>query len=205
MQSNTPIQSHASILVVHDHPVMLSVFCAVLAAEFACVATATRRELAERVLQLNPDLVILGDEALSSSLDAALRIREQSPATRVLFFAGDGNAFGVKSALSAGANGYILRSAAAEELVSAVDEVLRGQIDASPGILKEEFPATAPLSSREQENLRWIAEGKSSKEIAFLLNISVKTVRFHRDNIARKTGCKTTAGLTRHAVAQGLV
>ena len=205
MLSNTPIQSHASILVVHDHPVMLSGICAVLAAEFACVATATRSELAEHVLQLNPDLVILGDEALSSSLDAASRIREQSPATKVLFFAGDGNAFGVKSALSAGAKGYILRSAAAEELVSAVDKVLRGHTYVSPGILKEEFPGTAPLSSREQENLRWIAEGKSSKEIAFLLNISVKTVRFHRDNIARKTGCKTTAGLTRHAVAQGLV
>ncbi len=116
--------------------------------------------------------------------------------------------------LEAGGTGYVLKSAAREELLEAVDSVLNGRIYVTPSLSTEHLErfqdpanaaATLRLSSRERQALQLIAEGKAAKEIAFLLSISTKTVAFHRENIKRKLGLRTTAELTKHAIEQGLV
>ena len=103
---------------------------------------------------------------------------------------------------------------AREELLDAIRSVLSGRIYVTPalsGESLERFPdpsqaaAALRLSTREREILQLIAEGKATKEIAHVLGISPKTVAFHRDNIKRKLGLRTTAELTKHAIEQGLV
>jgi DNA-binding NarL/FixJ family response regulator len=120
----------------------------------------------------------------------------------------------LEAALSAGATGYVLKSAASEELLLAIESVLNGRIYVTPSISSEHLErfkdparaaATLRLSMREREVLQLIAEGRATKEIASLLAISAKTVEFHRENIKRKLGVHTTADLTRHAIEQGLV
>jgi len=120
----------------------------------------------------------------------------------------------LEAALNAGATGYVLKSAAREELLGAIQTVLNGRIYVTPslsGDALERFPdpseaaAAVRLSAREREILQLVAEGRAAKEIAHILNISISTVAFHRDNIKRKLGLRTTAELTKHAIEQGLV
>jgi DNA-binding NarL/FixJ family response regulator len=190
--------------------------CAVLAPHFHCMATAQNEgHLVEQASHWRPRLVILDiDTALPNGLDDVICIRRHVPAPEVLFFTSRVDSFSLKAAFDAGANGYLLKSAPGEELLHAVRRVLGGHIYVTASLVsgfQVQFgdaahrPKPTPLSPREQQSLHWIAEGKAAKEIATILNISVKTVRFHRDNIARKLGCKTTAELTRYAITQGLV
>jgi DNA-binding NarL/FixJ family response regulator len=118
------------------------------------------------------------------------------------------------SALQAGASGYVLKSAASEELLEAIDSALNGRTYVSSRLSKESLAhfrdssravTALHLSPREREVLQLIAEGRTEKEIAFLLKISIKTVGFHRENIKRKLGLRTTAELTRYAIEQGLI
>jgi DNA-binding NarL/FixJ family response regulator len=120
----------------------------------------------------------------------------------------------LEAALTTGATGYVLKSAAREELLDAIKSVMAGHIYVTPSLSSEHLErfndpsraaATLRLSAREREILQLIAEGKANKEIAFLLSISVKTVAFHRENIKRKLGVRTTAELTKHAIEQGLI
>jgi DNA-binding NarL/FixJ family response regulator len=107
-----------------------------------------------------------------------------------------------------------LKSAAREELLEAIGSVLAGNIYVSPRLSSEHLErfhdphvaaATLRLSAREREILQLIAEGHAAKDIAYVLDISVKTVAFHRENIKRKLGLRTTAELTKHAIEQGLI
>jgi two-component system nitrate/nitrite response regulator NarL len=115
----------------------------------------------------------------------------------------------IQAAFEAGASGYVLKSAARQELLGAVQKVRDGHPIVSTGLLEAwehlgnpgTIAKSLKLSSREREVLQLIAEGRSSKEIAGILNISVKTVSYHRENIKRKSGLKTIAGLTRNALA----
>jgi DNA-binding NarL/FixJ family response regulator len=118
----------------------------------------------------------------------------------------------VMAMLAAGAQGYVLKNAAAEQLLEALTVVMRGEIYLSPGI---EGPAPSkgpsstgdiekPLSPREREVLQLLAQGKSSKEIAFVLGIAVPTVESHRRQITEKLGLRTIAELTKYAIREGL-
>ena len=120
----------------------------------------------------------------------------------------------LEAALNAGATGYVLKSAAREELLDAIRNVMEGRIYVTPSLSSEHLErfadpklaaATLRLSAREREILQLVAEGKAAKEMAHLLDISVKTVAFHRENLKRKLGLRTTAELTKHAIEQGLV
>jgi DNA-binding NarL/FixJ family response regulator len=120
----------------------------------------------------------------------------------------------LEAALNAGGIGYVLKSAAREELLDAIQSVLRGDIYVSPSLSSEHLErfsdpsraaATLRLSAREREILQLIAEGRAAKEIAHVLTISTKTVAFHRENLKRKLGLRTTAELTKQAIEQGLI
>jgi DNA-binding NarL/FixJ family response regulator len=108
----------------------------------------------------------------------------------------------------------VLKSAAREELLHAVQIVLSGRIYVTPGLSSDQLECfsdpllaagTLRLSAREREILQLVAEGRSAKEMAHVLDISIKTVAFHRDNIKRKLGLRTTAELTKHAIELGLI
>ena len=143
-----------------------------------------------------------------------MQIKKSLPGVKLVFITMHSDPAYLEAALNAGAVGYVLKSAMREELLDAVKRAMDGQIYVSSALGNETLErfsdpkraaAALRLSSRERETLQLIAEGKATKEIAYILDISVKTVAFHRDNIKRKLGLKTTAEMTRHAVEQGLV
>ena len=202
--------------MAETHPFMLEGMLAFLEPRFEIVATVTNgRTLVEQALLLNPDLIILNDMMpLRNGVNAAIQIKENLPAAKLLFFTIHANPAYLEAALSAGATGYVLKSAHGEELLVAIGRVLEGCIYVSPSLSNERMErlndprlvaAILRLTLRERESLGLIAQGKASKEIAYLLNISTKTVAFHRENIRRKLGLHSTAELTRHAVEQGLI
>lgn len=204
------------VLLADDHPLTLEGIRAFLEPHLDNVGTAMDgRALVEKALRLKPDLIILDiTMPLLNGIDAAVLIRKSLPGVKLLFVTMHVDPAYLEAALNIGATGYVLKSAAREELLEAVMAVMSGRIYVSPGLSGEHLErftdpvraaASLRLSTRERETLQLIAEGKAAKEIAYVLGISAKTVAFHRENIKRKLGLKTTAELTKHAIEQGLI
>jgi DNA-binding NarL/FixJ family response regulator len=204
------------VLLADDHPLTLEGIRTFLEPYVNSIGTAIDgRTLVQEAIRLKPDLIIVDiTMPLLNGIDAAIQIRKILPGVKVLFITMHVDPAYLEAALNAGATGYVLKSAAREELLEAVGAVISGHIYVSPGLSNERLDrfqdparaaATLRLSTREREALQLIAEGKAAKEIAHILSISVKTVAFHRENIKRKLGLKTTAELTKHAIEQGLV
>jgi DNA-binding NarL/FixJ family response regulator len=143
-------------------------------------------------------------------------MREASGSSRIIALSTYSDKRYVLGMLEAGASGYVLKSAAAEELVRAIQQVMRGEKYLSPdltGTVVSEYlqrmmsPGTKPgqlLGPREREVLQMLAEGKTSKEIAAQLFIAVKTVDMHRQNIMNKLDLHSVAELTKYAIREGL-
>ena len=164
------------------------------------------------------DLVIL-DVAMPrlTGLQAAREIARRDPHPRMLMLSMYDNEQYFFEALKAGASGYVLKSVADQDLVEACHAAVRGESFLDPGVLSalvrsyldrirrgEALPTTV-LTSREDEVVKLIAEGHSSKEIAQRLTISIKTVERHRSNILEKLGMRDRTELTRYAIRVGLV
>jgi DNA-binding NarL/FixJ family response regulator len=203
------------LLLADDHPMMLQGMSALLAQHYEIAGTAADgRDLVEAALRLVPDLIVT-DITLPSlnGIDAAIQIKKRLPEIKLIFITMHSNSTTVKAAFEAGASGYVLKSSGIEELLDAISSVLGGGAYVSPHCPTEDVTplpnsdagATNRLSMRERETLQLIAEGRSSKEIAFFMNLSLKTVEFHREGIRRKLGVGTTAELTQQAIALGLV
>ncbi len=122
----------------------------------------------------------------------------------------------LKDALAAGASGYMLKTSAREDLLGALRDVVRNRIHVSPGFgeeIVEQYErhprsfagSQSVLTGRQREILQLVAEGRSAKEIAGILNVSLQTVAFHKHQIMDKLGLRTTAELTRYAIQEGLV
>lgn len=204
------------ILLADDHTLTLEGIRSVIEPHHEIAGMVTDgRTLVDAALRLKPDLIILDiTMPLLNGIDAAVQIRKSLPRAKLLFVTMHVNPAYLEAALNVGATGYVLKSAAREELLDAISSVLSGRIYISPSLSNQHLErfsdparaaATLRLSAREREILQLIAEGKAAKEIAHVLNISTKTVAFHRDNIKRKLGLRTTAELTKHAIEQGLV
>lgn len=163
---------------------------------------------------LSPDVAVL-DLAMPvlNGLDAAREITRRSPRTRTVLLTMHTEDPYVTRALQAGIRGYVLKSQAAQDLVQAIREVTRGAVYLSPGIsqtvvdaylAKRDIPPD-PLTPRERQVLQLIAEGMTTKEIAALIGVSVKTAESHRMRIMAKLDIHETAGLVRYAIRKGLV
>lgn len=175
------------------------------------------REAVEMALALRPDLVLM-DVAMRNlnGLDATARIRGGQAETRVLILSMFANEEYVLQALRAGACGYLLKDAATQELELALAAVARGETYLSPAVSRQvvdgylqrvsvpEGPAEV-LTPRQREILQLIAEGSGTKEIAFRLGLSAKTVETHRSQLMQRLGIRDVAGLVRYAVRTGLV
>jgi DNA-binding NarL/FixJ family response regulator len=206
----------ARILLADDHTLTLEGIRAVLEPHHEIVGMVTDgRALLDAALRLNPDLVVLDiTMPLLNGIDAAVQIKKSLPGVKLLFVTMHSNPAYLEAALNAGATGYVLKSAAREELLDAIESVLNGRIYVTPSLSSEHLErfedptraaATLRLSTREREILQLIAEGRAAKEMAHVLSISIKTVAFHRENIKRKLGLRSTAELTKHAIEQGLL
>ncbi|HET7212158.1 MAG TPA: response regulator transcription factor [Terriglobia bacterium] len=204
------------ILLADDHEMVRQGLKALLERDgFNVVAEASDGCQAVRLIgELEPDIALL-DLAmpLMNGITVAKAIQQSAPHTRVIALTVHTEAPYVLEALRAGIKGYVLKSCAEEELVRAIREVLRGLTYLSSDISdlivdaflnRFEVPVDA-LSSRETQVLQLVAEGKSTKEVACLLNISVKTAESHRAHVMEKLEVHEISGLVRHAIRRGLI
>ncbi len=191
------------ILVADDHALMLDGFTNLLEPKYAVVGTAEDgKALVDAAIRLNPELIILDITMPAlNGIDAAREIKKTLPQAKLLFVTMHTSPTYLNAALDAGADGYAVKSSGRTEILAAVEAVLAGDRYISPGV-----GGPGPvLSARERQILQLTAEGKSRKEVAFALGISEKTVAFHKENLKRKLGLRSTAQLTRYALDQGLI
>jgi len=206
------------LLLADDHTLVLEGLRKLLEPHFDLIETVEDgRTLLRRAPQFNPDAILLDiSMPLLNGIDAARQLRKALPQTKIIFLTMHADPAYVTEAFRAGASGYLLKRSAASELVNAVNEVLRGRVYVTPLVARDMLrsvlwtpagPSAAPgdLSSRQREILQLVAEGHTSKEIAGLLNVSVKTVEYHKARLMQRLGLRTTADLTRYAIQHGLV
>lgn len=204
------------ILLADDHLIVRQGLKMLLEREgFDVVGEACDGREAVRLAQeLSPDIALL-DLAMPqlNGVDAGRAILQSSPKTKVILLTMHTENHYVLDALRAGIKGYVLKTKASEELVQAIQEVSLGKLYLTPGVsevvvqaylAKTDLPPE-PLSLREREVLQLIAEGKTTKEVAVVLGISVKTAESHRTRMMEKLNVHETASLVRYAIKRGIV
>jgi DNA-binding NarL/FixJ family response regulator len=205
------------VIVVDDHKMMREGLRALLEkAEVEVVGEASDgHQAVAETKRLHPDVVVM-DVAMPklNGIDATRRIAAEMPQVKVIGLSMNTDRRYVLAMLEAGAAGYMLKSGTSEELRAALDVVTSGQKYLSPAIAssvvdealgaKSHPCSDRPPSMREREVLQLIAEGKSSKEIATILQIAVPTVETHRRQLMNKLKLRTVAELTKYAIREGL-
>jgi DNA-binding NarL/FixJ family response regulator len=204
------------ILLADDHVLFRQALKVVLEREgFAVLADACDGQEAVRLAEtLRPDVAVL-DVAmpLLNGLDAARQILKTSPRTRVIVLTMYTEDHYVLGALRAGVRGYVIKTQAAQDLIEAIRTVNQGMTYLSPGVsaaivdacLTQKASAADPLTLRERQVLQLVAEGKTTKEIADVLDLGVKSAESYRTRIMQKLEIHTTAGLVRYAIREGLI
>ena len=202
----------AKLLLADDHSITLAGMRAVISREHELLgAVGDGRALVAETLRLHPDLIILDiGMPLLNGIEAARQILQTWPQAKLLFVSMHSNAMYVREAMSTGARGYLLKTSAAEELLPAIRTILEGQVYLSPELGSNAASTrprrgTAGLTERQREVLQLIAEGHSSKKIASILGISVKTANFHRAELKKSLGVGSIAELAAYAARSGVV
>jgi DNA-binding NarL/FixJ family response regulator len=208
------------ILLADDHKIVRDGLCSLIEKQpgMQVVAQADNGRVAVKLARrLTPDVIIMDLNMPDlNGIDAARQIVAELPGTKIIVLSMHADKQFVVGALQAGASGYLLKDCAFEELARALQTVLKHQTYLSPDIagtvVKDyleqmctiESAIEAALTPREREVLQLIAEGRSTKETAGRLNISIKTVESHRRNIMEKLDIHSTAELTKYAIRTGL-
>ena len=202
------------ILMADDHLMLLEAFKALLEPDFEVVGTVTDgRTLVDTFAQLTPDVVLL-DVAmpLLNGLDAGRQLKAQRSSVKLIYLTMNPDPDLASEALRLGASGYVLKNSAAQELTQAIHEALRGRTYITPlitrdvvGSLIEQRPARQALTSRQREVLQLLAEGKSMKEVGAILDLTPRTVAFHKYRMMSQLRLKTSAELVKFAVREGVV
>jgi DNA-binding NarL/FixJ family response regulator len=208
-----------SILLADDHQLMRQGLRSMLEEQpnIKVVGEADDGRTAVRLAgELKPDIVIM-DVTMPdlNGIDATRQIRADNPQIKIIALSMHAERQFVMEMLAVNATGYLPKDCPMDELLSAIEAVMRGDVFLSPkvtGVLVKEFVGGAPepsafcgtLSPREREVLQLVAEGKSSKEIAYLLGLSSKTVEGHRRQIMDKLKLYSVAELTRYAIREGV-
>ncbi|HKS80846.1 MAG TPA: response regulator transcription factor [Candidatus Acidoferrales bacterium] len=204
------------VLLADDHQIVRQSLRALLEKEgLKIVGEASNGQEAVTIAEsLHPDIAVLDvSMAVLNGIDAAKEIRRVSPQTKAIFLTVHDEDPYLLDALRVGAKGYVIKTHAAENLVQAIREASRGGVYLSPEISRAVVQAyqnktelsSVPLSPRERQVLQLIAESKSTKEVAGVLRISVKTAETHRTRIMEKLDIHQVAGLVRYAIRCGLV
>jgi DNA-binding NarL/FixJ family response regulator len=206
------------LLLADDHTLVLEGFRRILEADFDLVGLVEDgRALVKQAEQLKPDVIMLDiSMPLLNGFEAARQIKKILPKTKLVFLTMHADTSYVTEALQVGASGYLLKRSPPSEVVEAIRHVLLGRVFITPLVLKDTLASLMELSKRfeapahlltgrQREILQLTAEGHSSKDIAEALHVSVKTIEFHKSNIRRQLGVRTSADLVKYAVRHRIV
>ena len=206
------------VMLADDHSLVLEGLAKLVMEDCELVGKVEDgRALIEAALKVEPDIIIL-DVSMPklNGLDAGRQLKKRLPSSKLIFLTMHADPMYAKEAFQIGASGFLLKRSAASELKQAIHAVMKGQYYVTPAIAKDflsactqEIPAspalTNSLTPRQREVLQLIAEGHSTKEMATMLNVSPKTIEFHRAQIIQELDLHTSAELTRYAIAHGLI
>jgi len=210
------------ILLAEDHPVFRMGVCSLIRSHEeweVCGEAADGREAIKKFIQLRPDLVIM-DICMPNlnGLDAARQILKHNPDQRILVVTNVESEQVIRDCLEAGVRGWVLKSDSADELTAAIEAlqmnrssfssrvsnlILHGYL--KPHSVNPTLPLPTRLSAREREVVQLVSEGKTSKEIAALLGVSVKTAETHRSNLMLKLKLHSTVELVMYAIRNEIV
>ncbi len=209
--------SKARLVIADDHSIVLEAYRQLLEPDYTIVGTASNgQELLAIAPQLAPDIILLDISMPTlNGLDVTRQLKAAVPHAKLIFVTMMSEPFYISQAFAMGASAYVLKQSASTELLSALSAALRNQRYVSPQLSLEvqdaiETPWVKPegfsskLTPRQQEVLQLLTRGLSTKEIADSMQVSTKAVEFHKGNITRRLGIRTTAELTRFALSQGL-
>jgi DNA-binding NarL/FixJ family response regulator len=205
------------ILLADDHKLLLEAFTKLLESDCEVVGTASDgRTLLELAPKLRPDVVVLDiSMPLLNGLDAGRLLKQAMPEVKLIFLTVNEDPDLVTEAFRAGASGYLLKSSAASELFQAIQEVSRGRVYVTPLVARGMVDSfikdpthrkpSMELTPRQREILQLLAEGRTMKEVGAILNISPRTVAFHKYRMMEELRLKTGAELIQFAVKHGIV
>jgi DNA-binding NarL/FixJ family response regulator len=212
--------SRARILIADDHAIVREGVRALLASadDLDVVAEASGgREAIALAVEHTPDIILM-DIAMPDlgGLEATIEIRRRVPSARIIVLSQYDDSEYVKRFLKAGVSGYVLKKAAGADLVAAIRAVQRGGLVLDPAIARDALAQESPASSdagdpydqltdREKQVLKLVAEGRSNKEVADLLDISVKTAMSHREHVMTKLHAHNRTELIRFALRRGVI
>lgn len=207
----------ARILIADDHVLVAEACKSLLEPEFEIVGmVADGRALLQAAAELRPDVVILDISMPQlNGLDAGEQVKQKNRATKLIYLTMIQGPDVAAEAFRRGASGYVLKHCSAEELIVAVRRVLRGDSYLSPLITRDTvefllrsgavYNEEKRISGRQSEVLQLLAEGKSMKEIAYILQLKPGTIAFHKYRIMDVLGIKTSAGLIEYAIKHHIV
>ncbi|MBT8144309.1 MAG: response regulator transcription factor [Gammaproteobacteria bacterium] len=208
------------IVLADDHPIFVEGLCELINAEpdLYVSGTVNSGEAAVEAVRLRRPQMLISDISMRGigGIEAARQVRAMAPQIKILMLSMHTEKRHVLAALEAGANGYLLKDSARDELLNAVRAVLSNETYLSPAVAIHVVAAVtgdthgaedklASLTAREREVLCLIASGETTKQIATRLNVSPKTVSTHREHLMRKLDVHSVAMLTRYAVRKGLI
>ncbi len=205
------------ILLADDHTFLLQACAKMLEPDFEIPAVFTDgRSLVESAPALKPDAIVLDiGMPLLNGLDASRELKKLIPGVKLIFLTMYPDADLAREAIRAGASAYLLKTSAASELVKAIHEALRGRVYVTPAIARamqdsfiqnpEAKRFSRELTPRQREVLQLLAEGRPMKEAAYILDVSTRTIAFHKYRMMEQLGLKSSAELIQFAVTQHLV
>jgi DNA-binding NarL/FixJ family response regulator len=205
------------ILLADDHPMICAGFQRLLEPEYEVAGTVEDGlALLKAADKLKPDVVLLDvGMPLLNGLDAARELKARMPHVKVIFLTMNSDSDIAAEAMRGGASGYLLKTSQASEMLQAVHDVVRGFSYVTPQISRamEESSIRDPkaldrskhLTGRQCEVLQMLAEGRSMKEIAYVLEIAHRTVRFHKSRIMEELGITTNSELVQYAMKHGMI
>lgn len=203
------------VLLVDDHPLVLEGIRAIIETFSHIEVVGASSSAAEALIiagRTDPDVVMMDINMPElNGIDAIELFKEQLPNSRLLMLSMHDSREYISTSVMYGASGYVLKDVSTSEIIAAIEAVAAGGTYFSSGVsdvlmrVEAGGKSAGPLTTREQSVLLLVAEGKSSRDVAKLLEISTRTVETHRKNIKKKLGIATTAGLTRYAIESGIV
>jgi DNA-binding NarL/FixJ family response regulator len=209
--------SRSRILIADDHTLVADLCKKLLEAEFDVVGTVgDGRALLQSAVDLKPDVIVV-DVAMPilNGLDAGQQVKQMVPAVKLVYLTMNPDPEVAAEAFRRGASGYLLKTCAADQMVIAVRKVLRGMSYLSPQLSKETVSYLRKqsmlqeeqerLTERQREVLQLLAEGNAMKEVAGVLNLTTRTVAFHKYRIMEVLGARSTAELVRYAVRNHMI
>jgi DNA-binding NarL/FixJ family response regulator len=210
--------NRAKILIADDHSMVVDGLRSLLEPEYEVVgAVNDGRAVLSESQRLTPDVIILDiSMPLLNGLDCTRQLRQAGCTSRILILTMHPDATFAQEAFSAGASGYLLKSSPGSELKKAMQEILLGKTYLSSAVARDAVDVMgrmtsihddvwAHLTPRQREVLQLLAEGKSHKQVANILNIAVKTAEYHKYALLDTLGLKTNAELVQYAIRHGII